>query len=77
MLPLPPAQGFSLPPLDFAQYFILFQAAFWMLIALLPRAWFCAIFRVAFPFVPERLEGLDEGENDEIESCSALRANNH
>lgn len=60
MLRLPPPQNFPLPPLDFAQFFILFQAAFWMLVMLLPRAWFCAIFKTAFLFIPERLSGLSE-----------------
>ncbi|HXX17941.1 MAG TPA: hypothetical protein VEJ46_00925 [Candidatus Acidoferrum sp.] len=60
MLPLPPPPNVAVPPMGFVQFFLLFQSAFWGLALLLPRPWFCQLFKLAFPFLPDRLEDFDD-----------------
>ncbi len=43
-------------PLTFAGFLVVFLFAFWSLALFLPHPWFCWLFRLAFPFMPECLE---------------------
>lgn len=59
--PLPPGE---IPPLTSVEqlvtcFFITTMAVF-LLSMLLPRKNFVALFKIAFPFMPERLEDFDE-----------------
>ena len=60
--PLPP--GCEVPPPSPLEEFIaclmLAGIAATLISFLLPRPIFCKLFRIAFPFVPERLEDFDE-----------------
>ena len=59
--PLPPGE---IPPLTCFEQFILCLAlvALWtaLLSFCLPRPLFCKLFKIAFPFMPERLEDMDD-----------------
>ena len=59
--PLPPGE---IPPLTRFEQFILCLALVALSTALLsfflPRPLFCKLFKIAFPFMPERLEDLDD-----------------
>ncbi len=59
--PLPPGE---IPPLTCFEQFILCVALVGLSTALLsfllPRPLFCKLFKIAFPFMPDRLEDLDE-----------------
>jgi hypothetical protein len=59
--PLPPGET---PPLTCFEQFILCVALVAISTALLsfflPRPLFCKLFKIAFPFMPERLEDFDE-----------------
>ena len=60
LLPLP--SGDSLPSLTALEQFVSFVAhlVFLALLSLLlPRSWFIALFKIAFPFMPERVEDFD------------------
>lgn len=64
MLPFPYPPGTALPvPTRFDQ-FVSFLAVYFVLVGLitllLPRPWFAALFRIAFPFMPEKLKRNDE-----------------
>ena len=66
MLPFPP--DLELPaPARFEQ-FCSVLALYLLLLALgtllLPRPWFVALMKIAFPFLPERLEGFREDGHD-------------
>jgi hypothetical protein len=56
MPPLPPPADLPVAPLGFAQFFLLFQMAFWGIALLLPRPWFRWLLKLAFPFLPDKLE---------------------
>jgi hypothetical protein len=59
---LPLLSGDSLPPLPALAQFVSFVAhlVFLALLSLLlPRSWFIALFKIAFPFMPERVEDFD------------------
>jgi hypothetical protein len=60
MLPLPPPPFAPVPSLGFPEFFLLFQLVFWGLALLLPRAWFCWLFKLAFPFLPDKLEDFHD-----------------
>jgi len=59
--PLPPGE---IPPLTCFEQFILCFALVALSSALLsfflPRPLFCKLFRIAFPFMPDRLENRDD-----------------
>ena len=59
--PLPPGET---PPLTSFEQFILCVALVAISTAVLsfflPRPLFCKLFKIAFPFMPERLEDFDE-----------------
>jgi hypothetical protein len=61
MLPFP--SDVELPPPTQFEQFCSFLALYFVLLGLtsllLPRRWFTALFRIAFPFLPERLEDND------------------
>jgi hypothetical protein len=44
-----------IPSIGFAQFFLIFQAGFWLLTMLLPREMVLSDFKMAFPFLPEKL----------------------
>jgi hypothetical protein len=59
---LPLLSGDSLPSLTALEQFVSFVAHLVFLASLsllLPRSWFIALFKVAFPFMPERVEDFD------------------
>lgn len=60
--PIPP--GTEIPPLGPVEGFFFFLMGYLLILGAaslcLPRPWFVAIFRLAFPFMPERLEDLDD-----------------
>jgi hypothetical protein len=59
--PLPP--GEIPPPTHFEQvcgFAVLYFVPLALISFLLPRPWFVALFKTAFPFMPDRLEDLDE-----------------
>lgn len=60
--PMPP--GFEPPPLSSFEQFILCLLLVGISTALLsfflPRPLFCKLFKIAFPFMPERLEDRDD-----------------
>jgi hypothetical protein len=61
--PAPPPPG-EIPPLTCFEQFILCVAMVAISTALLslflPRPLFCKLFKIAFPFIPDRLEDFDE-----------------
>ena len=61
--PTPPSPGEIPPPTSFDQLvaclFISMMSVF-VLSMLLPHPLFCKLFRIAFPFMPERLEDFDD-----------------
>jgi hypothetical protein len=61
--PLPPGE---IPPLTYFEQLILCVAVVAILAALLsfflPRPLFCKLFKIAFPFMPERI-GDDDGKD--------------
>jgi len=60
--PIPPY--LEVPPMGpfetWLNLFIGVLALFSLVLLILPRAWFVAVFRAAFPFMPDRLEDLDK-----------------
>jgi len=52
----PPPPFGPVPPIDFGQFFLLVQMVFWGSALLLPRPWFCWLLKLAFPFLPAKLE---------------------
>jgi hypothetical protein len=59
---LPLLSGDSLPCLSALEQFVSFVAHLVFLASLsllLPRSWFIALFKIAFPFMPERVEDFD------------------
>ena len=60
----PPPPGIETPPISpFEQLVscvVLSVIAVTLLSFVLPRPVFCKLFRIAFPFMPERLEDFDE-----------------
>jgi hypothetical protein len=59
---LPLLSGDSLPSLTALEQFVSFVAHLVFLASLsllLPRSWFIALFKIAFPFMPERVEDFD------------------
>jgi hypothetical protein len=59
---LPLLSGDSLPSLTALEQFVSFVAHLVSLASLsllLPRSWFIALFKIAFPFMPERVEDFD------------------
>jgi hypothetical protein len=60
--PAPIPLGEAPPPTNFEQFcgfVVLYLFLLTLISYLLPRAWFVALFKVAFPFMPERI-----GEDD-------------
>jgi len=61
--PLPYPSGTEVPPpTHFEQvcgFAVMYLFALTLLSFLLPRRWFVAVFRVAFPFMPEKLQEND------------------
>jgi hypothetical protein len=61
-LEIPP--GNEVPPLSPFESLVTCILLVWMAVMLvamvLPRPWFVALFRAAFPFMPEKLEDLDD-----------------
>lgn len=61
--PAPPAPG-EIPPLTCFEQFMLCLVLVALSTALLsfflPRPLFCKLFKIAFPFMPERLENTDD-----------------
>lgn len=66
MLPIP--SDFELPPPSRLEQFCSFLAVYLMVLGwaslLLPRSWFMALLRIAFPFLPESLEQFREDDHD-------------
>ena len=62
-LPTPPP-GIETPPISpfeqFVACVVLSVIATTLISFVLPRPLFCKLFRIAFPFIPERLEDFDE-----------------
>ena len=66
MLPFP--SDVELPPPTQSELFCSFLGLYLMLLGLasllLPRSWFVALVRIAFPFLPESLEQFREDDHD-------------
>jgi len=66
MLPFPP--GLELPPPTQFEQFSSLLVLYLLLLALgsllLPRRWFLALMKIAFPFLPESLEQFREDDHD-------------
>jgi hypothetical protein len=66
MLPFP--SDVELPPATQIEQFCSFLGIYLMLLGLasllLPRSWFVALVRIAFPFPPESLEQFRENHHD-------------
>lgn len=58
MTPFPP--DVPIAPLGLCECLCLVWCAFWLVALCLPRPWFVALFKIAFPFMPDRLEDFDE-----------------
>jgi hypothetical protein len=52
--------GYDPGPPDLFTCILLVWIVIALLAMLLPRPWFVALFKIAFPFMPDRLEDLDE-----------------
>jgi hypothetical protein len=61
--PLGPPPGTELPPLTHFEQVCGFAVLYFVLLTLisflLPRPWFVALFKIAFPFMPESLQEND------------------
>ena len=66
--PLDAPPGTELPPPTHFQQVCGFAVLYLFLLTLisflLPRPWFVALFRIAFPFMPESLEDFEERNHD-------------
>ncbi len=59
--PIPDTPGITPTAFDhFAATLIMLMLLASLIAFCLPRPWFLALFKVAFPFMPDRLEGFDE-----------------
>ncbi len=59
----PPPSPRLLQPTEFDQvcgFVVLYLFLLTVISLLLPRPWFVALFRIAFPFMPEKLERHDD-----------------
>ena len=63
-LPFDPPPGAELPPPTHFEQVCGFAVLYFLLLTLisflLPRPWFVALFKIAFPFMPDRLEDADD-----------------
>ena len=63
----PPPDTELSPPTHFDQicsFLLLYLFLLTLISFLLPRLWFVALFKIAFPFMPERLEDFEEKDHD-------------
>jgi hypothetical protein len=60
--PVPPGTPEYIPSQteQFVSFLVLYAIAVALFSFLLPRPLFCNLFKIAFPFMPERLEDFDE-----------------
>lgn len=67
-LPFDPPPGAKFPPLSHFEQVCGFAVLYLVLLTLisfcLPRPWFVALFKIAFPFMPDSLEELEENDHD-------------
>jgi hypothetical protein len=66
--PIDAPPGTALPPPTHFQQVCGFAVLYLFLLTLislfLPRPWFVALFKIAFPFMPQRLEDFEEKNHD-------------
>jgi hypothetical protein len=62
--PFDPPPGAELPPPTYFEqvcgFAVLYLLVLTLVSFLLPRPWFVGLFKIAFPFMPDRLENRDD-----------------